>query len=137
MSVWLDHKLIAVTHLTDLAPEYVPPEPGGDLPWMILATIIVVGVSVAIGYWVRFGNQVPILKIHDELTLELCRAHRLGFQHRSILAHLAKQANLSHPAELFLSSAIFDAAVVKANGVKRLGLRQRGLLFEVKRCLFE
>lgn len=128
--------LFAVTRTTDLAPDYTAPVDASDSvgPWIIAAIIIV--AIVAGGYETIRRMRIPTLPMSDDLTLELCRAHRIGLQHRSSLDHVAKLAGLKSPAAMFLSEQLFDDVIAQACQAKPLGLRQRGLVFEVRHCLY-
>ena len=132
-----NHIVLAVTRTTDLAPTYVSaPDPNG-IPWgwiLVGATIV---FSIGFGLWLSAQRRVPALILADDVTLELCRAHGLGMPHRAVLELIRKHAGLGHTAEMFLSPKIFDSAVTRAGKSKRLGIRQRGLVFEVRQCVFE
>jgi len=129
-------RLLAVTRTKDLAPEYVAPIEAGPsfLPWMV-GLVVVVAVASVTFFAVR-RMRIPVIPMNDDLTLELCRAHGIGVQHRSSLDHVAHLAGLPSPAQMFLSAKLFDEAVAQASQAKRLGLRQRGLIFEVRHCLY-
>ncbi|TWU02078.1 hypothetical protein [Neorhodopirellula pilleata] len=128
--------ILAVTRTHDLAPEYVAPVDAGAgvLPWVIGAVVAIVVVVAA--YCIIRQMRIPVIPINDDLTQELCRAHGIGVQHRGSLDRIAHLAGLKSPAQMFLSAQLFDEAVSKASQVKRLGIRQRGLVFEVRYCLY-
>ncbi len=128
---------LAVTRTSDLAPEYqdVVVEPG--LPWFAIGMVLLIIGLLIVGYWFVRRLRVPALAISDDLTLELCRGHGIGLSHRAVLDHVARTAGLSHTAELFLSVRFYDQAVAVASSRKRLRGRQRDLLHELRRLLFD
>lgn len=131
----IDHVLLAVTRTTDLAPSYLAPAESNEMPWGWL--LLGVAIAIGFGFWLANKRRTPALIFSDDVTLDLCRAYGLGMPHRSVLELIRKRAGLEHTAEMFLSPKIFDAAVTKAIKSKRLGMRQRGLVFEARQCLFE
>ncbi|MFG0255811.1 MAG: hypothetical protein ACF787_12080, partial [Rhodopirellula sp. JB053] len=116
--------------------EYREIAPVQGLPWWIVAAVLM-GLLVVGGiYWAMYQLRVPAIPIADDLTLELCRAHRIGLPHRVALDHVAKLAGMKQTAELFLSPSDFDAAVKKAEKKKRLRGKQRESLHLVRRLIF-
>ena len=128
--------ILAVTRTSDLAPVFQAPVEAPGIPWWVYAVAVSVVAGLVAVYASMARMRVPSLCVTDDLTLELCRAHKIGVQHRAVLDHIAKLANVEHTAELFLSKKSFEAAVKDANEVKRLRGGQRGLLFEARECIF-
>ena len=128
--------LFAVTRTTDLAPEYTAPVDASDGVWPWVIAAITLAVIVAAVYYAIRRMRIPSMPMSDDLTLELCRAHKIGLQHRSSLDHVAQLAGLKSPAAMFLSEQFFDDVVTQACQAKPLGPRQRGLIFEVRQCLY-
>ncbi|SMP56099.1 hypothetical protein SAMN06265222_10587 [Neorhodopirellula lusitana] len=128
--------LFAVTHTSDLAPEFQAPIQASGIPMWVYLLAACLAAALVGGYISMTRMSVPALSSVDELTLELCRAHGIGMQHRLMLEHVAKLAQLECTADLFLSPKLFDQAVSKASEVKRLRGGQRGLIFEARQCLF-
>ncbi|EMI52669.1 hypothetical protein [Rhodopirellula sallentina] len=127
---------LAETRRSELAPEYREIAPTQGFPWWIVAAVLL-GLLVVGGiYWVICQLRVPAIPIADDLTLELCRAHRIGLPHRVALDHVAKLAGMTQTAELFLSPTDFDAAVKKAERKRRLRGKQRESLYLVRRLIF-
>lgn len=133
---WFDHTLLAVTRTSDLAPTYIAPPVSDGLPWGWISLGVAVVIGSGLGLWFATQRRVPAIILSDDVSLELCRVHGLGMPHRSVLELIRKHSGLDHTAELFLSPKIFDAAVAKACQSKRLGMRQRGLVFEARQCVF-
>lgn len=136
-SMFLDATFLAVTRTSDIAPDYVAPVQSGGLPWMLIMCGLAVLALISVVYLVMQHPRAPAIQATDDMTLELCRAHGIGMQHRAAIEHIAKLAGVQHTSELFLSEKLFDDAVEKASQVKRLGMRQRGLTFEVRYFLYE
>ena len=135
----LNQVFLAVTRTTDLAPTYIAPVDHTGMSWglVLLAAIVAIALFIGFGVWLSAQRRVPAMILADDVTLELCRAHGLGMPHRAVLELIRKRAGIGHTAELFLSAKFFDAAVNQASQSKRLGMRQRGLVFEARRSLFE
>lgn len=133
---WIEHSVLAVTRTTDLAPSYAPPPDASGSIWVWIVAGGFTAIALGVGFWFTTQRSADALNVSDDITLELCRAHHVGLQHRFVLESIASRAKLAHTAELFLSPQLFDDAVAKANRKKRIGMRQRTLLFEARQCLF-
>ncbi|MCM2372244.1 hypothetical protein [Aporhodopirellula aestuarii] len=128
--------LLAETRQSELAPEFRELAPTGSFPWWVIAAVLLLLVVAFAAYWTIAQLRVPAIPISDDLTLELCRAHRIGLQQRVVLDHVARMAKLGRTAELFLSPATFDQAIDRANRAKRLRGGQRESLLMVRRLIF-
>lgn len=127
---------LAVTRTTDLAPEFQEANAAGAVPWALIGITFVVIAAASGCYWFVRHLRVPALSIADDLTLELCRVHGIGLQHRMALDHVARLAGIEQTAELFLSPNLYDQAIGRANRKKRLKGRQLDSLHSARRLLF-
>ncbi|EMI45009.1 hypothetical protein [Rhodopirellula sp. SWK7] len=127
---------LAETRSSELAPEFRELTAARGFPWWAIGGIMLVGLIIAAIYWLTLQLPVPAIPISDDLTLELCRAHRIGLPHRVALDHVARLANLNQTAELFLSPVGFDQAVERAEKKKRLRGGQKESLYLVRRLIF-
>lgn len=137
MNSFLTTAVLAVTRTSDIVPEYTAPVVSSGPPWLWIGAGVAAMACLGIGYLVMQSSDASDALESDAITMELCRVHGIGMQHRASLDHVAKLAGVQHTAELFLSEKLFDAAVAKATQVKRMGTRQRGLIFEVRHCLYD
>lgn len=128
--VWL-----AVTRVSDLAPKYQAPADDGNWPMLIGSAIVLLIVTTGIVVLRRRGQSV-IAPSCDPLTIELANAFGLDLHHRVLLEQVARQANVTHTAELFLSQDFFDRACQEAARVKKFRPGQRTTLGEVRRAAF-
>jgi len=133
---WSNASCLAVTRTSDLAPEYQTAVESVGIPQAFVITTVLVIAAAAGGYWFIRSFRVPVLTLVDDLTLELCRAHGIGLQHRMVLDHVANLAGIKHTAEMFLSSEFYDAAIQTSNTKKRLKSGQLDSLHIARRLIF-
>lgn len=127
--------LLAETRVSDLAPEYRPPEPESWLP-MVAALSVVGVVAIGLAIWFRYRLQVASPIAVDSLTRELSDGYRLGSHHVATLQRTAEAAGLVHVAEWFLSRSHFDAAFAHAQSSGRLARADARRLSEICRYLY-
>lgn len=100
----------------------------------MLAIAALVIVTTAIVYWVVKRRSEATVDNPRKLFAELCRAHRLSFGQRRLLAKLAKSLKLADPCEIFVSSDLWQLDPVKfPNLCKKSKVNQLRLL---RRVLF-
>lgn len=79
----------------------------------MIAIAVLVTVTTAIIYWVVKRRSEGTVDSPRKLFAELCRAHRLSFGQRRLLASLAKSLKLDDQCEIFLNSDLWQLDPVK------------------------
>jgi len=103
--------------------------------WLyLLIPIAVLALGVAIVP--LFARSPEILDTPLGLLGELCHTHRIKGRLRRLIERIAEEAQLEHPATMFLSAARFDAAVEAARKRMDLDPKQINQMDQVRQKLF-
>ncbi len=102
--------------------------------WYILIPFAATGIACAIRY---LGNRPPaIVNTPDGLLHELCKVHRVNASGRVLLDLIAEEAELEHPATMFIGLPQFEDAVSKAGKHITYDRRRQATLAMLRRQLF-
>ena len=102
----------------------------------MLAIAVLVTVTTALVYWVVKRRSEAVINQPRKLFAELCRAHRLSFGQRRLLANLARSLKLEDQCEIFVNSELWQLDPVqfpqlcKKSTVNQLRLLRRILFVE-------
>ena len=101
---------------------------------VIAAAILVVGMAIAVIYFVRRNRPVGA-KNHRKLFNDLCRAHHLSGAERKQIRNLASRLQIPSPTILFLDHSLWDFDKL-AQGDHPLADREIENLKKLSRILF-
>ncbi len=128
--------LIAETRMAEVSLQYREEvaSSGTSGWWYILIPFAATGIACLIH---SIGNRPPaIVNTPNGMLHELCKAHRLNNRGRVLLEMIAEEAELAHPATLFVGAAQFDEAVSKAAKQLKFDPRKQATLAQLRRRLF-
>jgi|SRR6056297_2660523 len=128
--------LLAETHLAEVSLQYrekVVEQSGWSLAWLLVPLLL----AIVAGLIYLFSDRAPtIQKTPQGMLYELCKAHRIKGGARRLLAQIAEEAELEHPATLFLGPTQLEDAVQRASKHMRFDRRQKAHLEMLRRRLF-
>lgn len=128
--------LIAETHMAEVSLQYREEvaSSGTSGWWYILIPFAATGIAGLIYY---IGNRPPaIVNTPKGMLHELCKVHRIGSSGRTLLELIAEEAELTHPATLFVSQVHFEEAVNNAGQHIKYDRRKQTTLTMLRRRLF-
>ena len=128
--------LIAETRMAEVSLQYREEAASNGTSgwWYLLIPFAAVGIALVIHY---IGSRPPaIVNTPDGLLHELCKVHRLSTSGRILLELIADEAELAHPATLFLGEMQFDEAVRKIGDRITYDRHQQATLAVLRRRLF-
>jgi hypothetical protein len=128
--------LIAETHMAEVSLQYREDVATGGVSGLWYLLIPVAAVVIAVIIYKIFDRPPPIVNTPDGLLHELCKVHQINAAGRKLLERIAEDAELEHPATVFLSASRFEAAVQIAGTRMHFGRREQSLLGTLRRHLF-
>jgi hypothetical protein len=128
--------LIAETHMAEVSLQYREDVATGGISGLWYLLIPVAAVAIAVVIYKIFDRPPPIVNTPDGLLHELCKVHQINAAGRRLLERIAEDADLDHPATVFLSAGHFEAAVQDAGKRMRYGRREQSVLGMLRRRLF-
>lgn len=128
--------LIAETHMAEVSLQYREDVATGGISGLWYLLIPVAAVVIAIIIYKIFDRPPPIVNTPEGLLHELCRRHQVNAAGRRLLERITADAELEHPATVFLSVSHFEAAVQRAGMRIEYGRREQSVLGSLRRRLF-
>ena len=128
--------LIAETHMAEVSLQYREDAATGGISGLWYLLIPVAAVVIAVIIYKIFDRPPPIVNTPDGLLHELCKVHQINAAGRRLLERIAEDADLDHPATVFLSAGHFEAAVQNAARCMPYKRREQSVLGTLRRRLF-
>ena len=105
----------------------------GSFEWQGLVVVGVLAAVISLAYWFsrrwRQARAQQLLSSPAHLLVELCNRHGLGRPAQNLLAGLAREQRLQHPALLFIDPRLWEASRLGAFGTRYAaqldGLREK------------
>lgn len=110
-------------------------EEAGSFEWQGLVAVAVAAIVISLAYWLlRRWRQSRAQRLQNSpahLLQELCTRHGLGGPAQRLLAVLAREQKLEHPATLFVDPRLWEANRLGATGKRHAAQldRLRGQIF--------
>jgi hypothetical protein len=108
---------------------------GGGFEWPGLVVVAVAAILISLAYWLlrrwRMARAQQLQNSPAHLLQELCVRHGLGGPAQRLLAVLAREQMLEHPATLFVDPRMWEASRLGATGKHHAAQldRLRGQIF--------
>ena len=128
--------LLAETHMAEVSLQYREDTATPDASGLWYLLIPVLAVAIALVIYKIYDRPAPIVNTPQGMLHELCKAHRINAAGRKLLDLITEEAELDHPATIFLGVAQFEAAVEKAGVHLEYGRRDKVILDQLRRRLF-
>lgn len=128
--------LLAETHMAEVSLQYREDVATGAISglWYLLIPVAAVGIGFTI---YKIVDRPPaIVNTPTGLLHELCKAHRVSGAGRKLLERISEEAELEHPAVIFLGATQFETAVEKAGERIVYKRREQSILGTLRRRLF-
>ena len=128
--------LLAETHMAEVSLQYREDVAANSTSgfWYLLVPVVAIAIGVSI--YKIFNRPPPVVNTPLGMLHEICRAHRIGSAGRTLLERISEEADMNHPATMFLGVTQFEAAVEKARPRIKYDRRQNSTLGMLRRRLF-
>ncbi len=128
--------LLAETHMAEVSMQYREDVATGGASglWYLLIPVALVAIGVVI--YKIVDRPPPIVNTPQGMLHELCKVHGVNSAGRKLLERISEEAELKHPAVVFLGVAQFEQAVEKAGKHIRYGRSENATLGALRRRLF-
>jgi hypothetical protein len=88
-------------------------EEGSGIQWLAFAAVGLLAAVFMLGYWLsrrwRQARAQQLLNSPPHMLVELCARHGIGRSDQRLLAGLACEQRLEHPALLFVDPRLWEA----------------------------
>lgn len=128
--------LLAETHMAEVSLQYREDVATGGISGLWYLLIPVGAVALGFTIYKIFDRPPAIVNTPMGMLHELCKVHRVPSSGRKLLERIAEEAELQHPATLFLGVNQFETAVKKAGKCIRYGRRENAVLGALRRRIF-
>jgi hypothetical protein len=131
------NSILAETHMAEVSLQYRETVASSTTAgwWYLLIPFAAIGIACVIYY---LGTRPPaIVNTPDGMLHELCKVHRINSRGRVLLELIAEEAELDHPASLFISEHTFAQAIEKAGQHVHYDRRKQSTLASLQRQLFD
>lgn len=128
--------LLAETHMAEVSLQYREDAAAGGMSGLWYLLIPFVAVAIALVIYKVVDRPPPIVNTPQGMLHELCKVHHVGGAGRRLLERITQEAELDHPAVVFLGPLQFEAAVAEAGKRIRFGRRENAVLGTLRRRLF-
>jgi hypothetical protein len=103
--------LLAAAEKAGPAADKAADESSG-IEWLAFAIVGLMAMAITLGYWFsrrwRQARALQLLNSPPHLLQELCVRHGLGRADQRLLAGLAREQKLDHPALLFVEPRLWE-----------------------------
>lgn len=128
--------LLAETHMAEVSLQYREDVATGGASglWYFLIPVALVAIAAII--YKIVDRPPPIVNTPKGMLHELCKVHTLNSVCRKLLERITEEAELKHPATIFLGVQQFEAAVERAGQQMKYSRRDNATLGVLRRRLF-
>ncbi len=133
---WTFPTPLGETHMAGVSLQYREDVANAGLSSLWYLLIPVAAVAIAAIIYKIVDRPPAIVNTPKGMLHELCRVHHVSSAGRNLLERIAEEAELAHPATMFLGATQFDAAVKTAGNRINYGRRENAVLGTLRRRIF-